>query len=227
MMPGSRQIPFALDHQPQMERDDFLVSPSNRPALELIESWPDWPNPLVILFGPPGAGKSHLVNIWTGDSGAAEVDLSRNAEAPRTKALFIDNIDNRPIDETRLFHLINEVSEAGQYLLLTARTPVADWNLTLPDLVSRLRLATPVHLETPDDDLLRQVLVKLFADRQLLVDKPVVDYLLKRMERSLSAALQLVDAIDREALVESRRITRALAARVFDRNRGRPADSVD
>ena len=87
--------------------------------------------------------------------------------------------------------------------------PPEDWHVELPDLRSRLRLATPVALGAPEDELLRQVLVKLFADRQLLVDKPVIDYLIARMERSLSAAVRLVDALDRAALSAGRRITPA------------------
>jgi chromosomal replication initiation ATPase DnaA len=213
----SSQIPIPLEHRPQLSRDDFLVSPSNQAALELIERWPDWPARLVSLFGPPGSGKSHLVNIWKERSGATETGLGPDAREPASGPCYIENIDMQWIDEKKLFHLINHVAESGGHLLLTARTPVTDWAITLPDLLSRLRLAAPVHLETPDDTLLRLVLVKLFADRQLLVDKAVIDYLLKRMERSLDAARSLVDAIDREALVENRRISRNLAARVFER----------
>lgn len=214
MQPGSRQIPIPLDHMPQLGRDDFLLSQSNRAAFDLIESWPDWPNRLAILFGPPGGGKSHLVNIWKDRSGA--VDAARKSSESDLTARFLEDIDRGPIDETGLFHLINATQEADGFLLLTARTPVSDWSVSLPDLLSRLRLATPAHLETPDDGLLRQVLVKLFADRQLEVEKPVIDYLLKRMERSLSAARDLVAAIDQAALSQNRRISRHLAAGVVD-----------
>jgi chromosomal replication initiation ATPase DnaA len=97
--------------------------------------------------------------------------------------------------------------------------------VTLADLASRLRAARPVELGEPDDDLLRRVLVKLFADRQLAVDSAVVDYIVVRMERSLQAANALVDDLDREALAAGGAITRRLAAgalaRVFDR---RPED---
>jgi chromosomal replication initiation ATPase DnaA len=217
MTGGSGQIPIPLDHRPQLGRDDFIVSPSNRAALELIERWPGWPTALVVLVGPPGSGKSHLVHIWREQSGAVEHGMGAALPDPLPAAIFIDNLDMQTIDEPGLFHLINGMAETGGHLLVTARTPVTDWGVGLPDLLSRLRLATPGHLDTPDDSLLRQVLVKLFADRQLLVDRAVIDYLLKRMERSLEAARLLVEEIDREALVENRRISRALAAQVHER----------
>ena len=219
-MPEPRQIPLALNHRPQLDRQSFIGSASNRAALELIESWPSWPTRTVRLFGPSGAGKSHLVNIWAALSGAVSEDLNQPASMPGPPCLYIEDIDRGPTSEMDLFHLINAVSEADRYLLLTARMPISRWHLTLPDLVSRLRMATPVQLDPPDDDLLRQVLVKLFADRQLLVDRAIVDYLLKRMERSLSAARAIVDAADRRAMAENRRISRALIADVLDHLNG-------
>ena len=105
-------------------------------------------------------------------------------------------------------------------MLLTARTTPAQWGVTLPDLLSRLRAAQPAFLGPPDDQHLREVMVKLLADRQLEVDVGVLDYLLLRMERSFAAASSVVDALDRESLARGRRITRAIAADVLD-----PTDS--
>jgi chromosomal replication initiation ATPase DnaA len=225
MVSGARQLTIPLGHRPQLGRDDFLVSKSNRAALNVIESWPDWQNRLVILFGPPGAGKTHLVNIWAGLSGA--MDASKLSDDLHTSppALYLENVDNGYVDATGLFHLINMAKESGRHLLMTARTPVSDWNIDLPDLTSRLRLATPVHLDAPDEPLLRQVLVKLFADRQLLVEKPVIDYLLKRMERSLAAARDLVEAMDHVALAENKKITRGLAARLIEQRNKMPIET--
>jgi chromosomal replication initiation ATPase DnaA len=110
---------------------------------------------------------------------------------------------------------------------LTSQTPADLWRVELPDLRSRLRLATPASLGAPDDELLRKVLVKLFADRQLLVEKAVVDYLVSRMERSLSAAVSLVELLDREALATGRRISRPMAAQVVSGTPGTQEEFAD
>jgi len=216
-----RQLPLILPHEAALGRDDYLVGRSNQAAFELLESWPDWPAPVVILAGPVGAGKTHLVEVFRAESGAAVIsaaDLTSEmiqalVAAP---AVVVENA-HRGVNETDLFHLLNAARQAGGQVLITSRTWPAAWQLTLPDLQSRLRAATPVEILEPDDDLLRQVLVKLFADRQLSVDLTVVDYLVVRMERSLEVALNVVDAIDREALAGQGKITRPLAGRVLER----------
>ncbi len=116
-----------------------------------------------------------------------------------------------------LFHLLNAAREEDAFLLLTAREAPVAWGVGLKDLASRLRALPVVALEEPEDSLLRAVLVKLFADRQLVVDSEVVEYLARRMERSLDAARKLVAELDREALETGRRLTRPLAAQVLDR----------
>jgi chromosomal replication initiation ATPase DnaA len=214
------QLPLGLSHSPQFGREDFMVGPSNRAALKLIEAWPDWPSAMVVLSGPPGSGKTHLVHIWSKRAGAeilpaSEIGAGASARRIAGRALAIEDLRPEGMDEDALFHLINSAKEGGASLLLTSRNPPAEWNIALSDLRSRLRLATPVSLGAPDDDLLRRVLVKLFADRQLIVEKSVLDYVLLRMERSLSTAAALVDALDREALAEARRITRPMAARIL------------
>jgi chromosomal replication initiation ATPase DnaA len=217
-----KQLPLALMHDPQYGREEFVIGPSNVAALRLIESWPAWPAPIVVLSGPRGSGKTHLAHIWS-DRAGAEIAPAVAIDDPVSalhlrRALAVEDIDGQRVSEHALFHLINQVVEREATLLLTSRSAAEDWAVGLPDLRSRLRLATPAALGAPDDELLRQVLVKLFADRQLIVDKPVIDYLLLRMERSLSAAVALVEALDRTALAEARRITRPMAAQILSGN---------
>jgi chromosomal replication initiation ATPase DnaA len=226
------QLPLALPHAPSYGREDFVPGPSNEAALKLIESWPDWPSPVVLLVGPPGAGKTHLVHIWTSLSAGEIIKASSLAAVdvrtmPSGAALAVEDIPAEAVPEEHLFHLMNSAREAGATLLLTSRTPAELWRVQLPDLRSRLRLAAPASLGAPDDELLRKVLVKLFADRQLLVEKAVVDYLISRMERSLSAAVSLVERLDREALAAGRRITRPMAAAVVSGMPGTQEEFAD
>jgi len=215
-----RQLPLDLPHEAALSREDYLVGSSNRAAFELLERWPDWPSPVVVLAGPVGAGKSHLVEAFRDETGAAvlaapDLDEASVETLVAAPACVIEDA-HLGVDNTALFHLLNAARQAGKTVLITSRTWPASWRITLPDLQSRLRAATPVEILEPDDDLLRRVLVKLFADRQIAVDQSVVDYLVIRMERSLEVALRAVEAIDQEALAGRVKITKPLAGRVLE-----------
>ena len=185
-----------------------------------MTQWPDWPSPVVALVGPEGAGKSHLAAIWAEQAGARFLSgrALRGVDLPAalaTGALVIEDIAPNTLDETALFHLLNLVREEDASLLLTARTAPAGWRLATADLASRLRAVPVATLAAPDDATLRAVLVKLFADRQLAVDAPLLDYLMSRNERSFTAAREAVARLDAEALRLQRPVTRALAAELF------------
>lgn len=206
-----------------MGREDFLVTPSNEVAYDAISRWPATPHdaPALALIGPPGSGKTHLAEIWRLEHDAlkcAPTDLTVEAVPTLLSrgALVLENMPGRRLNETALFHLLNLARQEEAFVLFTATGSPATWPVNLPDLKSRLAAMPFVELEPPDDELLRAVLVKLFADRQLRVDEKVIAYLLPRMERSLSAAQRLVAALDAAALRERRNITRQLAAKVLE-----------
>ena len=212
-----RQIPLSLPHRAALDRADFLVGAANAGAIALIDRWPDWPSRTVLLAGPVGSGKSHLVEIWRAASGAGVVAASDLAPADADLllaggAVAIEDLHAGPLDEAALFHLLNLANERKAAVLMTSRVWPSALPLTLPDLASRLRAAQPVELAEPDDDLLRRVLTKLFADRQLIVDRSVIEFILTRMERSLEAANLIVERLDKDALAEGRAITQRFAA---------------
>ena len=216
-----RQLPLELPHRPALDRGDFLVSRANRAAIDIIDRWPDWETNNVVLIGPPGSGKSHLVAIWAARVGAPVIAARHLPETPpdafpTARGLAIESIDDPEIDEKALFHVLNMAREHDVSLLMTSRMALTAWSPRLTDLASRLRAATPVELDEPDDDLLKSVLVKLFADRQLVVTAGLISYIVVRMERSLDAANRIVAEIDRRTLAEKRPVTRALAAAVLD-----------
>ena len=214
------QLALALDHAESHAREDFLEGPSNAAALSLIERWPDWPSRTVLLRGPEGAGKSHLAAIWARQTGARMLAprMLEGSEVPialATGALVLDSLAEGGFDEAALFHLLNLAREERAYLLITARTAPVTWRIGLPDLASRLRALPVVALQAPDDALLRAVMVKLFADRQLAVDESLVSFLSNRIERSFAAAREAVRKLDQEALRLKRPVTRALAVELF------------
>jgi len=215
-----RQLALTLPHAESFARDDFLEGPGNKAALTLIDAWPDWPHPCVMLIGDTGSGKSHLASIWAARSGARAVaarNLAIDAvpDALATGALVVEDIEPSVVDQAALFHLLNLAREQGADLLLTARTAPAGWTLQIKDLASRLRAVPVIQLAPPDDQLLRALIVKFCADRQLVVDESVVGYLLLRIERSFAAARRAVEQLDAEALRRGRPITRALAVEVL------------
>ena len=215
-----RQLPLDLAHDEAKSRDDLVVGPSNAQAVALVDRWPDWPAPVAILAGPAGSGKSHLAHVWLEASGARAFPaaaLGREAvEAAAAGPVLVDDADSGDLDETGLFHLINAVRQADTSILMTARRFPAAWGVTLPDLASRLKAAATVEIHEPDDMLLAAVTTKLFADRQIEVEPHVVQFLVRRIERSLSSAIEVVTRIDRAALERKSRITRALAAQVVE-----------
>ncbi len=218
--PRERQLTLDLPHKPAMGIEDFCLSDCNRQALEFIDRWPDWPAPPAIIAGPTGSGKSHLGAIWKTMSGArriSAIDL-QPVNVPAllgNGALLIEDAHIPGFDEAAMFHAINWAAERGGNILITTRLWPDEWQISLPDLISRLKAAPVIELYEPDNALLCMVLVKLFSDRQIPVDAPLVEYLVSRMERSLESAARIVAALDKAALSQKRAITRPLAARVL------------
>ena len=214
----AEQLPLAFGHDPATGRDDLLVAKPVDAAVAMIDAWPYWPAPVVVIAGPVGSGKSHLAAIWR-EKAAASLISARPGEGAEAAAergpVLIEDADRAGFDDRTLFHVINNVRQHGHTLLITSRLWPMSWPVELADLRSRLKAATVVEIGEPDDELLSQVIVKLFADRQLFVDDKLVAYIVARMERSLEAAQTLVDRLDRLALSRGSRITRALAQEVL------------
>jgi chromosomal replication initiation ATPase DnaA len=217
MIAAPRQLVLDLAHRQALGEEDFLVSRSNATAIELIDAWPHWPHPAAVVIGPKGSGKSHLANVWRLRSAAhlvpaAELTDAIVAALAECSALVVEDLDRGLADERALFHLLNRARESAVSVLLTSREAPGDMTFRIPDLRSRLRALPVVELQSPDEALLKAVLVKLFCDRQLSVEPAVIEYLSLRMERSMDAADRVVDAVDRLALAMHRKVTRPLAA---------------
>jgi chromosomal replication initiation ATPase DnaA len=215
-----RQLALSLPHAESLTRDNFLEGPANAAGLALIDSWPEWPNRIMLLVGPESSGKSHLAAIWAEEAGARSMpahalEPDNVPGALATGALVLEDLEPGAFDERALFHLMNLSREDGAFVLMTARAPPVGMVIELRDLRSRLRAVPVVSILPPDDQLFRSLIVKLCADRQLTVDENVVSYLATRLERSYAAAHRGVERLDAEALRQGRPATRALAAELL------------
>lgn len=223
-MSAATQIPLDLPFRPAMAAADFLVDTSNAEAVAWIDRWPAWPVPALVVHGPPGSGKSHLVQVWRARSHAVVVsgagltveDVPDIVGSDWAVAVEdADAVAGLPHRERALLHLHNLARERRASLLLSARRPAARWGVTLPDLSSRLHALPSAGMARPSDTLLAALLAKLCADRRIAVADGVLPYLVARMERSADAARRIVAALDRESLAARRPVTVALARAVM------------
>ena len=228
LLRNERAEQLALELEPAIPpcRDDIIESPECASGVRLIDAWPNWPSHVAILTGPAGSGKTHLSSVWAAGARARRIvgtelpglDPTRFARG----AVVIEHLDialegERPrAAQTGLFHLLNTLRESGGHLLATSRTLPSTWTLLVPDLASRLKGATHVGLSAPNEEQMRAVLYKLFADRQLTVSPAVIETVASRMERSLGRARALVTRIDRIALAERRKIDHRLVLRALN-----------
>src|SRR5512144_473734 len=220
----NRQLPLPLEYRPSLAGEDFLVAPCNRNAVCWLDRWPDWPTRALLAHGSSGCGKTHLAHVFLDrcrgmlvDQGALGLDQTIDVAA-RSAACIIDDADRAVKEglEVPLLHLHNALVERGGSLLLTAKEAPARWPIRLADLRSRLNAANSVGIGSPDDELIAGVMVKLFADRQLMVDDEVIRYALPRIERSFAAVRRLVAELDAAALERRQKITLPLIRSVLN-----------
>lgn len=220
-----QQYTLSLPVRESMSGTDFLVTPSNDEAIKWIDDYPNWPHHALILHGDDGSGKTHLAHVWQERSLAQFVtpatlnnaDLARETLA-NANAFVVDKAESFFDDAAReesLFHFFNNVRDQQRHMLIILRKPAAQCAIGLPDLASRLRACPTVGMLPPDDSLMAALLIKQFRDRQITVDKGVIDYILPRIERRADAVRDLVQKLDETALAEHRAITVPLVKRVL------------
>ncbi len=201
-------------------RENFLVSEVNRDAVAWIDRWPNWPKSGLILCGPPGSGKTHLGGVWMAQSGGKEImpenillALDTVVGDEKIKSCFVD--DANLADQEALLHLYNCLVSRGGTLAFASTEPPAYWEEGLPDLISRLNSLPIVEIRMPNDELLRGLLIKMFADRQVNVSAELVGFISSRMDRTYQAAQEVVKRLDAESLVRKQAITIPMVKDVF------------
>lgn len=217
------QLSLEFTHNPYMGRDDFIVSACNREAFTLLDQWPNWPFFALCLHGPEGCGKTHLGHIFSDKVSVLthypypipRLEASRlTLEMPpllftKHPCLIIENL-NEQINEEAMFHIYNLYRNEGGNILFTARQAPARMHFKLPDLQSRLNIMPAAAISEPDDELLAALIIKLFMDRQLVVSREIVNYIVVNMQRSFAYAHKLVAEIDNISLAYKRAISIAI-----------------
>ncbi len=212
------QLRLSLRRAPDYARAAFIRSDSNAAALEALEAWPSWRGGALVLVGPCGSGKTHLATVWARRAGAAMLapDLDVAALSGLQGPIVLEDADRGAAGEA-LFHLINRAALPDSALLITARTPPTAWESELPDLRSRLKALPVALLSEPDDAVLRELLQKLFEERNIRPPPDLLSYLARRIERSAAAALAVVERLDEAADAQARPVSRALAREMLGR----------
>jgi chromosomal replication initiation ATPase DnaA len=226
-----RQPRLALRRPASRLREDFIVSSSNAEAVRAVDGWPGWHAGCLALIGPEGSGKSHLARAWARTVGAAVLaadckNLDHDIAALRGRPILFEDADRagaRAGADEMLFHLINMAGVEGGGLLLTARTPPHAWPTALPDLRSRLNALPVAELAAPDDPVLEGVLRKFFAERSIRPGDDLIAYLVRRIERSVPVARDIVRRLDEAHGIDHKPVTRALARQILE-NEGETPD---
>ena len=210
MTPRAKQLSLGLARPPVYTRAAFVASAANAAALAAVEAWPAWPGGALALIGPEGCGKTHLATVWAERAGAVRHDPAGTAPG---RPVLVEDADT--LDGETLFHLINRAPTDGG-LLLTARTRPAAWPAALPDLRSRLNALTVAEIGAPDDALMIAVLEALLREKHIRAAPDLYEFLLRRMERSVTAARAIVARLDEAAAEQGRAVNRALAREVLE-----------
>jgi len=187
------QIALPLNWPVASSESDFLISDANRAAFDHLRRWSLWPVMATVLTGPRKSGRSLLGRIFS----------------RRTGGRLFDNAEDH--DEEELFHAWNDAHERRRPLLLIASAPPPAWQVTLPDLRSRLAATPCISIADPDDHLIGDLVTKLLADRGIAAPADLADFLVPRIERSYVAIQQVVDVLDRAMLSNRRRMTVTMA----------------
>lgn len=223
-----RQLLLDLTLAPNYSKASFVESPCNWEATQWIQRWPDWPMKMIAIYGEPGCGKTHLAHIWQEKASARFLTLQdaftlTPLEAIKERlTLILDDVDilfqqsihQKDRLEGWMFNFYNLVKEKGVDLLICSSQPPTQWDVTLPDLRSRLATILSVAVDVPDEQALRAVLFKLCTEAGMTLSSEVADYILRRVERSFDSIRAVAHTLNHYTLSERRQLTLGLVRSV-------------
>ena len=198
------QLILNFDYDQNFKDQDFYVSKSNEFAFKLLNSWPKWEKNFVNLIGEKFSGKTHLINIFLEKFKGIKIEANEiNNEFLKKIKVFeniiIENLNDK-IDENLLFTLLNIIDQDNKYLILTSKNPIVNYSFKLNDLNSRSKNFLLCNIEKPGDDLMFALILKNLSDRQIYIDKKLVDFIIKRIHRSYGKIFDFIYKIDKISL---------------------------
>ena len=209
-MSDLNQLLLKFDYEQNFNDDDFYVSKSNKHVLEILNRWPKWEKNFLNICGEKYSGKTHLVNIFMKKFGGFKIESKELNENILTKIkvhqnIILENIDKN-INEKLFYSLINIIDQDNKYLITTSNIEISNISFALADLKSRTKNFILVNLDIPDDNLISALLLKNLSDRQISIDKKLIHFIIKRIDRSYSKIFDFIYKIDEVSLKKKKSI---------------------
>jgi chromosomal replication initiation ATPase DnaA len=198
------QLILKFDYEQNFKDQDFYVSKSNEHSFKLLTKWPKWEKNFVNLIGEKYSGKTHLINIFLKNFKGIKIDKSDldNQTLQNIKIyenIVIEDLDEK-VNENLLFTLFNVIDQDNKYLIVTSKKPIVDILFNLNDLNSRSKNFLLSNIEKPEDDLMFALILKNLSDRQISIDKKLIDFIVKRIDRSYGKIFDFIYKIDKISL---------------------------
>ena len=209
-MTDLNQLIIKFDYEKNFKDQDFYVSKSNEYSFKLLNSWPKWEKNFLNISGEKYSGKSHLINIFLKKFKGIKLQSSKiqNEDIKRIKIfenIILEDL-NHDVDEKLIYTLFNIVDQDNKFIIVTSLIPIVDIDFSLKDLKSRSKNFLLQNIDKPDDDLMFALLLKNLSDRQIILDKKLLDYSIKRIERSYSKIFDFIYKIDELSLKKKKSI---------------------
>ena len=209
-MKDLNQLLLNFEYKQNFKDEDFYVSDSNYFAFNLMNSWPKWEKNFLNICGDNFSGKTHLANIFLKKFKGKKIDAHslQNENLQDIKVyenVVLENFDKN-IDEVLIYSLFNLIDQDNKYLIINSTIPINEINFKLNDLKSRAKSCLFAKIEKPDDELMFALILKNFSDRQITIDKKLIDFIIKRIDRSYSKIFEFIYKIDELSLKKKKPI---------------------
>ena len=203
-MKNLNQLILKFDYEQNFKYDDYYVSNSNKYPFDIITSWPKWEKKFINLIGEKFSGKTHLINVFLKKFNGIKINANLLDNNFLNKIKIYENVVvedlHSKIDEKLFFTLMNIVDQDNKYLIVTSEKPIDNIRFRLDDLNSRAKNFLLTYIENPEDDLIYAIILKNLSDRQIVIEKKLIEYIIKRVERSYSKIFDFIYKIDQLSL---------------------------